>query len=332
MNAAGPAHAGRIGDSHRSLPARTPGFGISVVIPAYNYAHHLRDAIDSALAQDHLRFEVIVVDDGSTDNTREVAAAYGDRVRYVHQDNAGLSAARNTGMAVAQHEWIALLDADDEFLPGMLRTLAETAAGLPPEYGLIACGCEHMTVNRELIPKKKLTGGQDREVSARDILLTNQFVADAVLFRRDLALKAGGFDTSLRSSEDRDLWIRLSQFCRLYLVSKPLVRIRVHGASMSKNAARMRTNMLRVLEKARAAGVVNSRDALFWARAHGFLHYQTAWMFRDAGDYKSALRELMLSLLKCPFFLRPHRLNENYLFRVRSLAQFLREALTGKSR
>lgn len=306
--------------------------GVSVVIPAYNYAHFLRDAIDSALAQDHPRFEVIVVDDGSTDSTREVVAAYGDRVRYVYQDNAGLSAARNTGMAAARHEWIISLDADDEFLPGILRRLVETAAALPAEYVLVACGCQHMTADRQPITKKKLAGGVSREVLARELLVRTQFAASSALFKREIAISLGGFDTTLRSSEDRDMWIRLSQHGRLHLLPQLLLCVRVHGTNMSKNAIRMQSNMRRTLAKARAARVVSPWNLCFWTRAHSFLHYETAWMFRDAGDYKPAIRELFLSLVKCPFFLRPHRLNENYLFRVRSLAQFLREALTGKSR
>jgi len=306
--------------------------GVTVVIPAYNYAHFLRDALDSALAQDHPRVEIIVVDDGSSDNTREVVVAYGDRVRYIHQANAGLSAARNTGIAAARHEWIALLDADDMFMSEMLKRLAETVTALPPEFGLIACDCTRMTEDKQPIEKKRLMDDVTREIFTEDILLCNQFVADAVLFRRDIALKIGGFDTSLRSSEDRDMWIRMSRHCRIYKIPEALVRIRVHGTSMSTNAQRMRDNMLRVLAKSRAANVVHRWHLPFWAKAHSFLHYQTAWMFRDAGDYRSAIAHLLRSLLLYPFYLNPHRLNENYLFRVRSLAQFLREVMLRKSR
>lgn len=296
--------------------------GISVVIPAYNYAHFLERAIDSVLAQDHPRVEIIVVDDGSTDNTREVVTRYGDRVRYVHQQNAGLSAARNTGMRMARHEWIALLDADDEFMPGMLRRLAETLADLPAEFGLAACDCRHMGSEGGYIQKKYLTGAEPQEVLTKDILVRNRFVADAVLFRRDLALHAGGFDTTLHSSEDRDMWIHLSRHCRLYKIAEPLVRVRVHGGSMSRQAERMRVNMTRVLRKARDAGVAGRWNVFIWAPAYSFLFYQTAWMRHDAGEHWTAIGDLFRSLSCWPFFLNPHNINENHLFRVRSLLTF----------
>ncbi len=299
--------------------------GTTVVIPAYNYAHFLPDAIDSVLSQQVTPLEVIVVDDGSTDNTREVVARYGDRVRYIHQPNAGLSAARNTGIQAASHAWIALLDADDEFMPDMLRTLAGRAASLPAEYGLLACASLRMDRDKRPIKTKQLQQRADGDVTPRAIVLHNQFVADAVLFRRDIAIRAGGFDTTLRSSEDRDMWIRMGRLCRIYKIAEPLVRVRMHGNSMSRNAARMRDNMLKVLARSRAAGVVHRWHLPFWAKAHSFLHYQTAWMFRDAGDYRNATAHLLRSLLLYPLFLNPHRLNENYLFRVRSLVQFVRE-------
>ena len=91
---------------------------VSVVIPAYNYARYLPEAIRSVLAQTHSDLECIVVDDGSTDNTREVVSAIEDpRVRYVHQANAGLSSARNTGIREAEHPFVGFLDADDRWLP-----------------------------------------------------------------------------------------------------------------------------------------------------------------------------------------------------------------------
>src|ERR1041385_8897165 len=87
--------------------------GVSVVIPAYNYARFLPAAIDSALWQEYPASEIIVVDDGSTDNTAEVVKGYGERVRYIHQSNAGLPAARNTGIKAARFDHVAFLDADD---------------------------------------------------------------------------------------------------------------------------------------------------------------------------------------------------------------------------
>src|SRR5437016_10401011 len=94
---------------------------ISAVIPSYNYGHFITDAIESALGQTYPHVEIIVVDDGSTDDTREQLAPYSERVCYIHQENGGLSAARNTGIRAAKGEWIALLDADDVWHPRKLE-------------------------------------------------------------------------------------------------------------------------------------------------------------------------------------------------------------------
>src|SRR5689334_19281127 len=108
----------------------------SVVIPAYNYGRYLGRAIDSALAQTRPVDEIIVVDDGSTDNTREVAESFGERIIYVYQKNKGLSAARNTGIRKATGDWVAFLDADDWWHPDKIKRQLE-AASKDPEIGLV---------------------------------------------------------------------------------------------------------------------------------------------------------------------------------------------------
>jgi glycosyltransferase involved in cell wall biosynthesis len=313
-------------------PHPPPGAGIvkpppvSVIIPCYNYGRFLAEAIESVLSQDHPAVEVIVVDDGSTDNTREVVAGFGDRVRCIHQENAGVSAARNTGIRAASHDLIALLDADDTFLPGMLSRLAATLVRLGRDYGLVACDCLKVTSDGRLMPQKSLAPQRAADVHTCDLILRNRFVVDGVVVRRDALLRAGLFDPDLRCSEDRDLWIRLSRITRLHKVPEALVRVRIHSASASTQAANMMAHMRQVLVKAQRQGLPREGRTL-WLRAHAFLHYQTAWMHRDAADYRNAVKHLLRSVALWPLFLDPHSLNENYFFRLRSLRQFLFEGL-----
>src|SRR6478736_2185706 len=116
---------------------------VSIVIPAYNYAHYLPETIASVLAQSFARFELLVVDDGSTDNTKAVVQALKDpRIRYVWQPNRGLSAARNTGIAECRFNYVAFLDADDLWQPDFLECVMAEYSRLEPEYALVATATE----------------------------------------------------------------------------------------------------------------------------------------------------------------------------------------------
>jgi len=115
---------------------------VSVVIPTYNRAPYVTMAIESALAQSYQDYEIIVVDDGSTDGTRDVLEPYRDRIRYMYQDNKGVSAARNTGIQESRGEWIAFLDSDDEWLPNKL----EIQIGYVKSYPEICLVAANMTV------------------------------------------------------------------------------------------------------------------------------------------------------------------------------------------
>ena len=129
--------------------------GVSVVIPAYNYAKFLPFAVESARSQDYPNFEVIVIDDGSKDDTAEVMKQYDAPVRYVYQENAGLSAARNSGIREAKHDFVVFLDADDEFMPGMLRKVMSKFATLEPDFGLVGCDCVFIDIDGKPMPITK---------------------------------------------------------------------------------------------------------------------------------------------------------------------------------
>ena len=104
---------------------------VSIIIPNYNHARYLGDAVHSVLNQDYQNFEIIVVDDGSTDNSREVARQFGEKIHYIYQENAGLSAARNTGIRVAKGSLIGVLDADDMYEPTFISTLVAVLESNP---------------------------------------------------------------------------------------------------------------------------------------------------------------------------------------------------------
>lgn len=298
--------------------------GVSVIIPAFNYARFLGCAIDSALAQTYPNCEIIVVDDGSTDNTAEVVACYGDRVRYLHQQNAGLSAARNRGIKAASFQFLAFLDADDELLPDMVNVCLRAFSKLPHEFGVVASEKIKIDANGGLLEGEKLIKkrGSDREVNSRDLLLRNRFMPSSVIVKKSVFHDCGNFDTTLRSSEDRDMWIRIGARHRIHLLSTPLVRIRKHSSNMSKNAVRMRKNMFRVIRKSFRSRVVPRFDIFFKLRVVSIYCFDNSWMYGYENRLPDAIGLVLASLLLWPFFLNPGQFCEPPLFRIRALIHF----------
>lgn len=299
---------------------------VSVVIPAYNYAHYLPEAVDSVLSQTHPHVELIVVNDGSTDDTKAVLDSYGDRLVAVHQENQGLSAARNTGIRTASHDFVAFLDADDIWEPEKLACQMARFAELSDDYGLVACnrgifdGAGGRQPEATTFRKVKQN---DQEIRVYDLLLRTRFSPSSVVARRACFDTCGFFDTSLRSSEDRDMWLRIAENWRLFWDERVLCYIRKHGDNMSANAPRMKRNMLKVLHAARQRNLSRAKAPLLWRRVFAFVHFQVAWMHYESGHRGKAVAELLLSWLRSPWLGNPQELDEVFLFRLRSLRLFL---------
>ena len=297
--------------------------GVSVVIPAYNYGHYLSTAIESVLAQNYSAFEVIVVDDGSTDDTAEVVGRYTDpRVRYVFQENAGLSAARNKGIEVARLPFVAFLDADDQWLPEFLDEVMKQFAVLDEHFGLVATGTGRMDETGRRMGAPRFIFDHGGEFTPRDFVLRNRPLSSSIVARRKVFDDCGLFDTTLRSSEDRDMWIRITMKYGFWLIDRPMVLLRRHGSNMSKNAPRMKQNSRTVMLKAWRANAVPRTDLPFWICAFSVHFFQIAWTHFDAGLRLRGFGYLAISQLLCPFFLRPERFFEPPLFRLRTFAKF----------
>ncbi len=220
---------------------------ISVIVPAYNQSRYLGAAIGSALAQTYADLEVIVVDDGSTDKTREVALGFVDsRVRYVFQENQGLSAARNTGIRHATGKFLTFLDSDDLFLPEKLSVLLgafEKNQALGFVAGQAVLIDEQGRELGEIFDK-----GIPEDTS--ELLLGNPLHVGSVLLRREWQAKVGFFDEALRSYEDWDLWLRLARAgCPMGWVARPVSFYRFHRAQMTRLGNQMTTATFAVLDK-----------------------------------------------------------------------------------
>ena len=264
---------------------------VSVVIPAYNAAWCVRKAIDSVLAQDFRDFEVIVVDDGSTDDTASVLSAYGDAIRVVRQTNGGLSNARNTGIRESGGEFVAFLDADDWWLPGKLGRQIELMHSRP-ELGFSS------TAARVEDPDGKLVNvwacAQWEASFLVHLFGSNADVAgsgSAVIARRTLFQHAGDFDESLRSLEDIDMWMRLAAVADYVCLEEPMAVILKRPDSMSRNLEVMREAAIRVMEKNRHLLPAPLQGG-YWRACMASIHGDYAkWRYR-AGQRRAAMTEI----------------------------------------
>lgn len=193
---------------------------VSVIIPTYNRAWALSESIDSVLNQDYPNFELIVVDDGSTDETKALLKAYNGRLTALYQENRGVSSARNTGIANAHGAYIAFLDSDDlwekEKLSAQIKFFKENPDAL-------ICQTEEIWIRngKRVNPKfkHKKPSGMIFEQSLHLCLVS----PSAVMMKRELFQMTGLFDESLLSCEDYDLWLRISVEHPIYLTPEPLV-------------------------------------------------------------------------------------------------------------
>ncbi len=259
---------------------------VSIIIPAYNQGHYLGAAVRSVLSQTWPHYEVIVVDDGSTDNTPEIARAFTDpRIRYIRQENRGLSGARNTGIRNATGELVSFLDSDDLFLPEKLALLVE-ALRAQPNLGMLAG--QAIIIDEHGRPTGRSFTTPLPEDSAR-LLIWNPLHVGSVLVRRAWLDRVGPFDETLRSYEDWDMWLRLARAgCRFGWVDQPVSLYRFHRGQMTRNAEQMTRATFAVLDKVFGdpnlpASWAALRDSAY---AHG--HLRAAAQAYQAGAFDRA--------------------------------------------
>lgn len=224
--------------------------GISVIIPCYKQGHFLAGAIDSVLGQTYPEVEVIVVDDGSPDETPAVASRYGDRIVYIRKENEGLSAARNTGILAAKGEFLVFLDSDDSLRPDALERHIEAAQAHPTASVFHGA---HQVVDRD---------GRKRSWHAAEslgpdpfhtLLRENRFPPNVYMIRRSTLARVGLFDRTLQGSEDWDMWLRLAAAAYEFIpVPGAAAVYRAYSGSLSKQFDRMWSTGVAVQRKSRA--------------------------------------------------------------------------------
>jgi glycosyltransferase involved in cell wall biosynthesis len=218
---------------------------VSVIIPAFNRGDLLREAIASALAQTYRPIELLVIDDGSTEDIASIVAAYGPAVRYLRQANAGPAAARNNGIRHSTGELIALLDSDDRWLAEKLaRQVPHFAAD--PDLGMVHSKVRFFRHGSEEILGTMFSG---EHLDVHQVLAHNMIATQTTIFRRAVFDSVGGFDESLLGPEDFDFFVRVTAAFKTLGIPDVLAEARQHGNQYSASLDRMFRCQMRVVAK-----------------------------------------------------------------------------------
>lgn len=276
---------------------------VSVIIPTYNHAKFIRDAIQSVLSQIYPHYEIIVVDDGSKDDTKGVVAEFSKRVSYIWQENQGLSAARNTGIRASKGEFIGVLDADDMYEPDFLNRMV-AALRNDPEAGGCYCGFQFADARNNPLPQYG-----DRVVAHEYLYMAlldgNFLVPECILVRSSVYQRVGLFDETLTACEDWDMWLRISRSYKVTGTGDFLVRHRILPGSMSSDPIRMLTNRIAVLEKVFGKSVDPfAEQCLTRQRAFGRAYLATAYEYLQNWQPVKASECLRKATHDCPDLLR----------------------------
>ncbi|MEZ0154848.1 MAG: glycosyltransferase family 2 protein [Candidatus Reddybacter sp.] len=288
---------------------------ISAVVPTYNNAEYIADAINSILSQAHPVDEIIIVDDGSTDNTEAIVDAITKRstnkIIYIKQDNQGPSSARNQGIEAASGDWLAFLDADDLWTPAKIALQLEALVS-EPQLKLIAADMSEINRQGKLIVESVLAKHQLLEKlqalagkpvpNALNALLTKNFIpTGTALVNRAIVIAAGGFNTHIRFGEDLELWAKIAADHPITCLPQVMMHRRQHGSNATQSTVLMLEGLVKVMQSLRAWGAEKlllkhvNPDQLV-ATALSDLAY---WHFNQC-DYKQARKFFTSSLRERP--------------------------------
>jgi glycosyltransferase involved in cell wall biosynthesis len=290
---------------------------VSVIIPAYNHGHFLGEAIQSVLDQTFPEFELIVVDDGSTDNTKEVVESFKDpRIRYIYQENRGLPAARNTGIKASGGEYIAFLDSDDVWLPRNLELKVQVLDARPD----VALVCSDFypfdnetgaIIGRFWHDKPFLSWLNPQEVARQPLkeLLSRGgcFIRYSVaVMRREVFTEVGYFDESIWGHEDWDMSVRIVQRFPIETIDIPLARYRVHGSNLTANQGRMHEEAIAVFNKALRSYSLSGTEQKLVKRRLAQMHFYSGHTMIAEGRVTEGRQRLIASVRANPWCVRPY--------------------------
>ena len=267
---------------------------VSVIIPTYNRAHFLTAAIDSVLAQTYKDYEILVVDDGSTDQSVDGIKRYGDKVRYIYQENEGPPGAMNTGVENTTGEYYVVLGNDDMLMPDMLeRQLAVMEND--PELAFVCSGTYFIDENGKITETSN--DGRYREKSFKSLLSSNFVWHLTTVVRRSMADEVGHFDENLYTTHDYNLWIHLAMNHKFEYTDAPLAKFRLHPGNTSKKLGIFLQDHLAILDKESVASKLTFRERKFY---RGLKYYLFGRFYAKINDDMNAALCYWKAVFTCP--------------------------------
>lgn len=293
---------------------------VSVVIPAYNCAPYIAETLRSIASQDHTRIEIIVVDDGSTDNTiqviEDIRGQLQIEVRIITQANGGAARARNAGIEASRGEFVAFMDADDYWFPEKISAQIGALRNFP-DHGIVYCSWREW--DGKLAPER-VRSSADTDVPMSEVdsaesgwLFTRLLMScivwtSAVMARREVLDAVGRFDPRFRRGQDYDYWIRASQHTRILKLARVMALYRILSDSISRRPHTENFEALVLQQAIRSYGRV-STDGSRLAWSDWTRRLSSVWYYFGAGqvhfaNYRHAVHAALFAVLYCPWQLR----------------------------
>lgn len=306
---------------------------VTVIIPTYNSAQFISEAIESVLNQTYRNFEIVVVDDGSMDNTRRILEPFSKKIKYIYQENSGPSKARNTGIQNSKGEYIAFLDADDTWLSEKLELQVKIISN-NMHLGLIFT--DSLTIENEKLGEKTFL---NQKKCYEDLLKTkncihrpfkilfneNFVVTSTVMVRKKCFDRVGRFDESFSSAEDRELWLRLSAYYDFALIPRVLIHKRNHSNNIGFDWERCFTSRIKVFRKIISLHPeIIKKEKIDVPSKFIKLYNTLGYFYFERNDFIKAKENYLLSLahspnIKAMLYWSSTFLGENFIQLIRKL-------------
>jgi len=300
---------------------------VSIIIPAYNKSQLTVKTVESVLNQTYQPIEIIVVDDGSTDDTREQLSRYADKIQYVYKENGGACSARNLGFKLSQGDYVGFLDCDDVYHPEKVQFSVNyleehsdcgwvhTAVDFIDEDGAIVGGCDN--------PESRRQG----RIAPR-LILRNFICNSTPLIRRSCLERTGVFDETIFTPADWDLWLRLSEECHVGYIPRRLTQYRVSQNYVFKNLELAQREEIQVMEKFFAA---YPKYLFLQRRARANIHLRFAQCYVLKDDLPKVKEEFLSCLKSFPFHVKAWFLFGYFLVARDNLRERLQKKILGFS-